>query len=84
MIRIQPDLGRQIKGDAQTGLAMLEQIAVARVRFLRGTEAGILPHGPVASPVHVGLDAAGERVLARLFGHLVPARVRMVQVFLLH
>src|SRR6266850_6963137 len=35
----------------------------ALVGLLRTAEAGILPHGPEAAPVHRGLHAAGEREL---------------------
>ena len=57
-------LGRQVEGDRQPGLALLEQVAEAPVRLLGGREAGVLAHRPEAAAVHRRLDAAGERVLA--------------------
>ena len=44
-----------------------KQIAVAAVAFLGRAEAGVLAHGPEAAAVHVGIDAARERKLARQF-----------------
>jgi hypothetical protein len=46
MVGIQADLGGQVEGDAQAGLSLRKQIAVAAVRFLGGPEPGVLPHGP--------------------------------------
>ena len=57
-------LGRQVEGDRQPGLALLEEVAEAPVRLLGGREAGVLAHRPEPAPVHRRLDAAGERVLA--------------------
>ena len=56
-------LGRQIEGHRETGLSLLEQEAVALVRLDRGPEAGVLPHGPQAFPMHLGVHAPGERKL---------------------
>ena len=57
-------LGRQVEGDRQAGLALLEQVPEAPVRLLGGREAGVLAHRPEAAAVHRRLDAPGERVLA--------------------
>ena len=64
-IRVVAHLGRQVEGDRQPGLALLEEVAEAPVRLLGGREARVLAHRPEATPVHRRLDAAGERVLAR-------------------
>ena len=59
-------LGRQVEGDRQAGLALLEQVAEALGwSRLGGREAGVLAHRPEPAPVHRRLDAAGERELAR-------------------
>ena len=57
-------LRREIEGDAETGLAMFEEVAVAGVGLLGRGEAGVLAHRPDAPAVHVGLDTAGVGVLA--------------------
>ena len=57
-------LGRQVEGDRQPGLALLEEVAEALVGLLGGREAGVLAHRPEAAAVHRRLDAPGERVLA--------------------
>ena len=64
VIGVVADLRRQVEGDGEAGLALLEEVAVALVRLLCGAEAGVLAHGPEAPAVHGGLDAAGEGVLA--------------------
>ena len=61
VIRVVAHLRRQIEGDAQAADALREQIAVARVRFGRRSEPGVLPHRPQPAAVHRRLDAAGER-----------------------
>ena len=60
------ELRRKIEGDRKPGLSVLEQIAIARVRFRRRPEAGVLAHRPQAAAIHVGTDAARERKRARL------------------
>jgi hypothetical protein len=66
MVRIHAHLRRQIEGDAQTGDALREQIAIALVGFFRCAEAGVLPHGPQPRPIHLGIDAARIGELAGL------------------
>ena len=57
-------LRRQVEGDREAGLALLEQVVVALVRLRGRAEAGVLPHRPEAPAVHRRMDAARERVLA--------------------
>jgi len=64
VIAVITDLGGQVEGDREAGLALVEQEAVALVGFLGGGVAGVLAHGPEAPAVHGGLDAAREGVLA--------------------
>jgi hypothetical protein len=61
MIGIVADLGRQVKGHGEAGLAVFQEVTVTPVRILSGPEPRILAHGPEAAPVHGGLDAAGVR-----------------------
>ncbi len=65
VVGVVADLGRQVKGNAQAGLPVLEQVAVAAVEVLGGGKAGILAHRPEARAVHGRLHAARIRVLAR-------------------
>ena len=64
-VRVVAHLGRQVERDRQARLALLEEVAEAAVRLLGGREARVLAHRPEPRAVHRGLDAAGERVLAR-------------------
>ena len=66
VVGIEPVLGGQIEGDIDARHAALEHVAEPAVRLLGGAEAGVLPHGPEPAPVHGGIDAARERILARL------------------
>ena len=79
VVGVVADLGRQVEGDGEAGLALVEEVAVAAVRLLGVAEAGVLAHRPEAAAVHRGLDAARERELAReaKLGQVVPA----VEVF---
>lgn len=45
---------------------MLKQVMVAFVGIFRRAEAGKLAHRPELAPVHVGMNAAGIRKLARM------------------
>ena len=58
-------LRRQVEGDAQAADALREQVPVARVRFGRRAEPGVLPHRPQPAAVHRRLDAARERETRR-------------------
>ena len=53
-----------------------QQLVVARVGLPGGAEPGVLPHRPGPLRVHRAVDAAGERVVARLPDPLVEARRR--------
>ena len=64
MVAIEADLGGEIEGHGEAGLALLEKVAEAVIGFRGGAEAGVLPHGPEAAAIHGGLDAARERELA--------------------
>ena len=67
------ELGRQVEGDGEPGLAFLQQVTEALVRLLGGAVAGVLAHAPQPAAVHGRLDAAGERKLARSAD--IPVRV---------
>ena len=75
VVGVVADLGREVEGYGEAGLALLEQVAVAGVRLLGVAEAGVLAHGPEAAAVHRGLDAAGVGELAgeAELGEVVPA-----------
>src|SRR6185503_9958627 len=68
MVGIHSHLRGEIESYRQPGGSLRKQIAVAAVALLGGAEAGILPHGPEAAPVHVRVNAAGEGELAGLIG----------------
>ena len=55
---------RHVKGHAQAGLALLEQIAEAGVGLLGRAEAGEHAHGPQLAAVQGGMHAARVRILA--------------------
>ncbi len=61
-------------------LAVGEQVAKALVGLLDGAEAGELAHRPQPPPVHRGIDAAGERMLARVAELL--GRIEALEVLL--
>src|SRR5207237_4634032 len=63
-VRVVAHLGRKIEGGGEPRLPRFEEVVEAAVRLLRGSEAGVLPHGPEPSPIHGRLDASGVRVLA--------------------
>ena len=64
VVGVVADLGRQVEGDGEAGLSLLEQELVAAVGLLSVGEAGVLAHRPEPAAVHGGLDAPGVRVLA--------------------
>src|SRR3954454_18261909 len=55
---------RHVERRAETGLAVVEQVAEALVGLLGGAEAGELAHRPQPAPVHAGVYAARERIAA--------------------
>ena len=61
MVRVVAHLGRQVEGDREAGLPLLEEVAEALVGLGRRAEAGVLAHRPEPPAVHRGLDAARER-----------------------
>ena len=71
VVGVAAELGRQVEGHREPGRAVLEQVAVAPVGVLGAGEAGVLAHRPEPVAVHALVDAAGERVGARLAEPLV-------------
>ena len=61
MIAVVPHERWEVECDREARLAVGEQILVALVRLFRGGEAGELPHGPQAGPVHRGIRTTCER-----------------------
>src|SRR5438128_2568492 len=55
-----------VEGGREAGLAVLEQVAEALVRLLGRAEAGELAHRPEPAAIHRGVDAARERIDARV------------------
>ncbi len=72
MVGVVPHERRHVEGGGQPRLPVLEQVAEARVRLLRGPEARELAHRPQPAPVHRGVDAPRVRV------HAGPAQVALV------
>ena len=66
MIGVVSGLGRKVECDAESGLPLFEQVSVSGVGLLGRRKPGVLAHGPDASAVHIGLDAAGVGVFARV------------------
>ena len=66
MIRVVAHERRHVEGGREPGLAVLEEVAEALVRLLGRAEAGELAHRPEAAAVHRRVDAARERILARV------------------
>ena len=57
IVAVVADLGRQVKGDAQAGLALAEQVLEALVSLGRGPVDHVLAHRPKAAAVHRRLHA---------------------------
>src|SRR5467141_3037961 len=55
---------REVEGDRQTGLTVLEQELVPLVGIGRAAEAGELPHRPELAAIHRRMNAAREGILA--------------------
>ena len=66
MIGVVSGLGRKVECDAESSLSLFEQVSVSGVGLLGRREPGVLAHSPDASAVHIGLDAAGVWVFARV------------------
>ena len=66
VVGVEPDLRRQIEGNAQAGGSLAQQIFVAPVRFVGIAHARVLPHGPQTAAIHGRLHAAGVGELSRV------------------
>ena len=66
MVGVVAHQGRHVEGSGEAGLAVVEQVAEALVRLDRSAEAGELAHRPELAAVHRRIDAARERVDARI------------------
>ena len=60
VIRVVADLGGEVEGDREAHRSLREEIKVSLVRFARGPETRILPHGPKAGTVSTRMDSPGE------------------------
>ena len=58
---------------------MLQEKFVALIRDLRRAKTGVLPHRPQTSPVHGGMDTAGEGELPREIALLQIVSIRAVE-----
>ena len=65
VVGVEAHQGRHVEGRRRPGLAVVEQVAEARVGLLDGPEAGELAHRPEPPAVHGGVDAAGVGIIAR-------------------
>ena len=65
IIRVVSHLCREVECHAQTADALIEQESVAPIGLGDCAETGVLTHGPQATPVHGGVDAASEGKYAR-------------------
>src|SRR3979490_748570 len=65
MIRVVADLRGQVESYGESGLALFEQELVSLVGFGRGAKPCVLPHRPQTASVHVLVQAARVRKLAR-------------------
>ena len=64
MIGVHAQLGRQVKGHVHAAQTLGQKMFESRVGIFYGVKTRVLTHGPKAATVHVGADAAGERVRA--------------------
>src|SRR5207248_4314041 len=64
-VRVVAHLRGEVESGRQPRLARGQEVAEALVRFLGGSEPGILAHGPEPTAVHGGLHAARVRILSR-------------------
>src|SRR5438874_4435634 len=78
MVGVVAHQGREVEGDRQTGLAVLEQELVPLVGIGGAAEAGELPHRPELAAVHRRMNAAGERILAR--AAKLTLRIELLQI----
>ena len=80
LIRVAAELGGEVEGHREAGRAVLDQIAIAAIGFLRGRVTGVLAHRPQPVAVHAGVDATRERVLAGRAEALLEARADVIVV----
>jgi len=59
VVTVVTGLRGQMEGDAQAGLALIQQVAVAFVGLLGGPKTGVLTHGPIAAAIHGRLYPTG-------------------------
>src|SRR5262249_33519546 len=64
MIRIEPELSRQIEGDVERVLAVGHEVLEARVGLPGRAEADVLAHRPEPLAIHVAMDAARVGILS--------------------
>ena len=64
IVRIQPDLSRKVKGYGKAGGAVGQEVLVTLIGFFGIAHARVLAHRPEPAPVHCGLHAASEGILA--------------------
>jgi hypothetical protein len=66
IVGVAAELGRQVEGHREPGRAVLDQVAVALVGVLGGSEAGVLAHRPEPVAVHPLVDSTREGRRTRL------------------
>ena len=64
MVRVVAHLGGEVERHREPGLAPFQEELEALVGLLGGAEPRILAHGPEPVPVHLRVDAPGERIPA--------------------
>ena len=77
-VGIEADLGRQIEGQAQARLTVLQQVLEALVGALRRRLAGVLAHRPHGAAVHRRIDAAGEGKFTGIVELLFVVEIRQI------
>ena len=78
MVGVVAHQGGQIERHRKPGLALLQQVVVAAIGLLGRRKARELPHGPELAAVHVAVNAARVRELARraqVAGEVEPLQV---------
>ena len=76
VVRVVAHQRRHVERRRESRLAVVEQVAEALVRLLRGAEAGELAHRPEPPAIHRRVDAARERDTRR--GSRSPRRAQVV------
>src|SRR5260370_27980354 len=78
MVRIQTDLGGQIKSYRQPSCSVGQEVFVQLVSVFGVSHARIVAHGPKPSAIHGWLYAAGEREISRIACPLVVVPVLQI------